>query len=179
MKDTHGSVGKGWIGVDLDGTLAIYHGWVAPDHIGPPVPEMLDRVWGWLKAGKDVRIMTARVHPSKLDAQICRKAIEEWCSKHLLQTIPITHEKDHFMLELWDDRCVQVIPNSGLRADSVFSRPLIFLAKMSLSLFPRDSDLAKSIRCQYDLHDYCDWEDPTPTHFIELPCVRCGKKFSI
>lgn len=30
-------VARGWIGVDLDGTLAEYHGWKGVDHIGPPV----------------------------------------------------------------------------------------------------------------------------------------------
>ena len=29
----------------------------------------------------------------------------------------MTHEKDFRMIQLWDDRCVQVIPNTGLRAD--------------------------------------------------------------
>ena len=35
---------KGWIGVDLDGTLAMYDGWVGVSHIGEPVPAMLQRV---------------------------------------------------------------------------------------------------------------------------------------
>jgi hypothetical protein len=32
----------GWIGVDLDGTLAIYGGWTGPRSIGEPVPKMLE-----------------------------------------------------------------------------------------------------------------------------------------
>jgi len=31
--------------------------------------------------------------------------------------VEITHAKDHKMIELWDDRVVQVIPNTGERAD--------------------------------------------------------------
>ena len=34
---------SGWIGVDLDGTLAEYHGWNG-GAIGEPVPAMLARV---------------------------------------------------------------------------------------------------------------------------------------
>lgn len=38
---------SGWIGVDLDGTLAEYHGW-GNGEIGDPVPAMLERVKKWL-----------------------------------------------------------------------------------------------------------------------------------
>lgn len=33
----------GWIGVDLDGTLAKYDQWRGVQHIGDPVPLMVDR----------------------------------------------------------------------------------------------------------------------------------------
>lgn len=33
-----------WIGVDLDGTLAEYHGWQGPDNIGSPVQPMVERM---------------------------------------------------------------------------------------------------------------------------------------
>lgn len=32
---------SGWIGVDLDGTLAVYDEWRGVSHIGAPVPAML------------------------------------------------------------------------------------------------------------------------------------------
>ena len=56
---------KKWIGVDLDGTLALDEGIEPydPNHIGNPVPLMLRRVLNWLSIGEDVRIVTARVHP--------------------------------------------------------------------------------------------------------------------
>lgn len=47
---------NGWIGVDLDGTLARYDGWVGITHISDPVPAMQDRVVRWLDQGIDVRI---------------------------------------------------------------------------------------------------------------------------
>jgi len=117
MNDTHGCTGKGWIGVDLDGTLAEYHGWKGPEHIGSPVPLMVERVKRWITEGRRVRIMTARVAPGKPDSGLCREVINTWCVTHLGRPLPITHEKDHMMVELWDDRCVQVIPNTGVRAD--------------------------------------------------------------
>ena len=116
---------SGWIGVDLDGTLAIYDGWVAADHIGAPVPRMVQRVKAWLAEGRDVRIFTARVghvpmgEPGRLDPELIRACIEAWCVVHIGQALPVTAEKDLHMVELWDDRCVQVVPNTGLRADGV------------------------------------------------------------
>ena len=55
------SADTGWIGVDLDGTLAHYDGWKGVDHIGDPVPKMLMRVLDWRRQGLAVRIFTARV----------------------------------------------------------------------------------------------------------------------
>lgn len=177
--DTHGSHRKGWIGVDLDGTLAVYHGWQGAEHIGPPIERMAQRVRQWLKEGREVRIMTARVCPGKADRQDCIAVIDAWCIEHFGHVIPTTHEKDTSMLELWDDRAVQVIPNTGRRADSLIDRIAHRAVPLILPFISRDSKLAQTIRCQYDLHDYCDWKDPSPWHMIELACVRCGKKFSI
>jgi hypothetical protein len=114
-KDLHGDTASaGWIGVDLDATLAFYDGWRGPTHIGEPIPRMVERVKEWLKAGKTVKIFTARVYPNKEDSNVCRKAIEEWLIKVFGHTLPITHEKDHTMYELWDDRAIEVVPNTGM-----------------------------------------------------------------
>ena len=106
---------EGWIGVDLDGTLAKYDGWKGVDHIGDPVPAMLDLVKVWLDDGVDVRIFTARVNPNqekkKLDS--ARYWIEVWCLKHIGRKLPITNEKDYGMVLLYDDRCVNVERNTG------------------------------------------------------------------
>lgn len=102
-----------WIGVDLDGTLAEYHGWQGHHHIGEPIPAMLERVKRWLAEGKDVRIFTARVCPQQEFMGITVLAIMAWCVKHIGRELPITCIKDYSMVELWDDRCVQVMPNTG------------------------------------------------------------------
>lgn len=100
---------KGWIGVDLDGTLAHYDRWDG-GKIGAPIPAMVDRVKTWLAAGEEVRIFTARVSDGKPET---KSAIEQWCEVHLGARIPVTNIKDYQMSELWDDRAVQVVKNTG------------------------------------------------------------------
>lgn len=107
----------GWIGVDLDGTLAEYHGWQGPTHIGPAIPAMLRRVQRWVGRGIEVRIVTARV--SGFNPTTVRIAIWQWLEDHNLPRLPITNEKDYGMVELWDDRAVQVERNTGRRMDGV------------------------------------------------------------
>lgn len=117
---------KGWIGVDLDGTLAEYNGWKGPEFIGKPIPAMVKKVKQKLAEGVQVRIMTARVDGGEValamgdpNGEGCRNVeyvksfIYAWCKRHIGQILPITNKKDYGMMELWDDRCKQVIPNTG------------------------------------------------------------------
>jgi hypothetical protein len=104
----------GWIGVDLDGTLAHYDHWRGATHIGAPVALMLDRVKNWIADGREVRVFTARVSGPPEEAQPCRQAIAEWMAANGLPNLPVTNIKDYQMLELWDDRAVQVYPNTGV-----------------------------------------------------------------
>lgn len=108
---------SGWTGVDLDGTLAHYEGWVNAVHIGAPVPAMLERVKRWLAEGREVRIFTARVSGERegVDVATTRKLIEDWCELHVGQRLQVTCEKDFGMVELWDDRAVRVQFNTGKR----------------------------------------------------------------
>lgn len=102
----------GWRGVDLDGTLAVYDGWQGPYHIGEPIPLMVERVKKWLAKGEWVKIFTARVCDGDPKTRL---AIEDWCEKHIGQRLEVTNMKDYGMIEIWDDRAVQVIPNTGIR----------------------------------------------------------------
>jgi hypothetical protein len=43
--------------------------------------------------------------------------IQAWCLKHIGLALAVTHEKDMNMYQLWDDRAVQVIENTGNRVD--------------------------------------------------------------
>lgn len=140
-KDTHGAAGEEWYGFDLDGTLAVYTEWKGIDHIGDPVKPMVDLIKKMHKDGKKVKILTARVAPrDKPDTKpnpyigadavpktkMYAKAewgaadfITDWCMKHLGFVPEITHEKDHLMLELYDDRVKQVIPNKGILVEDL------------------------------------------------------------
>lgn len=100
--------GDGWIGVDLDGTLAHYDGWKGIEHIGEPIPNMMDRVRRWIEEGKTVKIFTARIHTPEALPHIV-----QWMRKHGLPHLEITNVKDFGMIELWDDRAVQVEANTG------------------------------------------------------------------
>jgi phosphoglycolate phosphatase-like HAD superfamily hydrolase len=101
---------NGWIGVDLDGTLAEYHGWKGAYHIGEPIPKMVARIKKWLKEGKKVKIFTARAFARDSKQN---EVIEKWCLEHIGEVLEITCVKDYSMIELWDDRAKQVVPNTG------------------------------------------------------------------
>lgn len=106
----------GWIGVDLDSTLAFYDHWRGMDHVGAPIPAMLARVRKWLDEGREVRIVTARVAPP-YNIPAATAPIQTWCIEHLGQLLPITCSKDLGMICLWDDRAVQIVSNTGARVD--------------------------------------------------------------
>lgn len=88
---------RGWVGVDLDGTLATYESWPADGSVGAPVEMMLDRVRSWLADGIDVRIFTARV--SDGDPRGQREVISAWLVEHVGVA---DHERERFL----DDRTV-------------------------------------------------------------------------
>lgn len=111
------SIDRGWIGVDLDGTLAEYRGWVDEFHIGEPVPAMADRVRQWIKEQRDVRIFTARACSLRSGRDRVISCIQDWTEKHFGKRLPVTSQKDYAMEELWDDRAVQVEKNTGRRMD--------------------------------------------------------------
>ena len=100
---------KGWIGVDLDCTLAHYEGW-DDGRIGKPIPKMVARVKDWLSKGHKVKIMTARV-AYRNEAQ--EVLIQDWCEEHIGERLPVTCMKDFSMIELWDDRAIRVEKNTG------------------------------------------------------------------
>src|SRR6266481_8364355 len=105
----------GWIGIDLDGTLAKSIVARTGVEIGAPIHPMVRLVKHWLARGEDVRIFTARVNPNHHQGDIVhvRRAIEAWCKRHLSQILPVTHEKDWDMVMLLDDRARQVERDTG------------------------------------------------------------------
>ena len=114
---------NGWIGVDLDGTLAHYDSWTHHTNIGVPIQPMVNRVREWLVDGQTVKIFTARmsVTDDTMREEIA-EAIREWTYKYIGQALEATCAKDLNMLELWDDRAVQVVYNTGERVGNVKPR---------------------------------------------------------
>ncbi len=111
---------NGWIGVDLDGTLAHYGTWQGIEHIGPPIPSMVTRVKHWLAEGQEVKIFTARVarlfssnHEEMMEGYRAAQVIQAWCEEHIGEALTVTCMKDFAMKELWDDRAVRVEFNTG------------------------------------------------------------------
>ena len=102
----------------MDGTLAHYDKWRGVDHVGAPIKPMVDRVKAWLANGVDVKIFTARMHghgmPDLSGGTIdALSPIEKWCETHIGRKLPVTNVKDFAMIELWDDRAIQVRTNTG------------------------------------------------------------------
>lgn len=126
-----------WVGVDLDGTLAQYEGWVHHKHVGEPVPTMIEHVKAIRAQGTEVRVFTARVYPLNMCVENAEvrypigflqdenhmraiesvRAIQDWCLLHIGEVLPVTNIKDYGMTLLLDDRAIGIIPNTGARVD--------------------------------------------------------------
>lgn len=110
----------GWIGVDLDGTIAHYQPEdFNPLRVGDPIEgDVLREVRRLIRIRRDVRIFTARANPMGwedlgIDVADVVKAIQDWTDKHLGKRLPVTYQKDYMMEFLIDDRCREVIFNEG------------------------------------------------------------------
>lgn len=106
---------NGWYGFDLDGTAAEWHGW-SPT-IGPPVPRIIAIMKELLAQGKQVKIFTARVAP-RVQSEEMRlhqvKLVQDWCLEHVGVVLPVTNEKDFYMVRFYDDRATEVLENVGI-----------------------------------------------------------------
>lgn len=113
-----------WVGVDLDGTLAQYDGWQGSEHIGPPVPRMVERVRAMIAEGRKVKIFTARVSGPRGDVthvDRSRELIRRWVLEHVGQDLEVTCVKDYGMVLLLDDRAQRIVHNTG---ENCCERPL-------------------------------------------------------
>ena len=72
----------GWIGFDLDGTLAKTMNWKSLDDIGEPIAPMVALAKKYIAEGREVRIVTAR-------AMRKREGIEpvmRWCLRRAIKS---------------------------------------------------------------------------------------------
>jgi hypothetical protein len=126
MVKTQGPNGN--ILVDMDGTLFEYHGWTKWNEFGPPIKLMVDRVLAWHAEGRDVRVFTARMPlpqdemveqtcyktGEKFNGVMMKKAIADHCEAHFGIRLRAQCYKDLNTIEIWDDRAVGVVANTGL-----------------------------------------------------------------
>lgn len=109
---------NGWVGFDLDGTLAVYDGYVDPGHIGVPIEKNVARVRELLARRVEVRVFTARAYSDgsptqNIYVELAIQAVKAWCVDVFGVALEVTCCKDFNMIELWDDRAVQVEFNTG------------------------------------------------------------------
>lgn len=86
--------------------------------------------------GKTVKIVTARVAPRQLEdgttgeqfiigadgeRKYATGFIKAWCQRNLGFMPEIVYTKDSLMLELYDDRVKQVVPNEGLLVEDMLA----------------------------------------------------------
>ncbi len=101
---------SGWIGVDMDGTLAYDDGDPSfSKPIGNPIQPMVKRIRHWLDCGFQVKIFTARTGFPGIEEKI-----HTWLKTECdLPPLEITNVKDGMCAQIWDDRAIQVIRNTG------------------------------------------------------------------
>lgn len=128
---------RNWHGVDLDGTLVEWHGPRDLTTFGKPIPAMVKRVKAWLKKGEQVKVFTARVddlvqalgpqHYQKAwtEDQDVRDAIRKLTWRLFGVALPVTNQKDKWMVDLWDDRARGVVTNTGARLEAASSVRLL------------------------------------------------------
>ena len=100
------------IAVDLDGTLAEYHGWVGEEHIGDIIEPMKEKVLEWIEQGEEVVIFSARAdyYPSV-------KLIQAWLIENGLPSLEVTNLKRKSFVAFYDDRAFRVERNTGVILD--------------------------------------------------------------
>lgn len=128
---------QGWWGFDLDATIAFYETY-GDGSIGAPITPMIRRIKHYLKQGRRVAIVTARVHPTSPDAggeNLKIRAFLERAlgSMALAEAIDIRADKDLHMIKLFDDRAEQVIPNKGILVREELRRAIRALREIEIN----------------------------------------------
>lgn len=102
-----------YVAFDLDGTLA--QSGMGGGQIGPPIPgDALNTFQQLIRAGVPVKIITARVSPrTSSDPQGETQRIQQWLYENFGQVIPVQADKDHNMIQLFDDKAKEVEPGTG------------------------------------------------------------------
>ena len=146
-----------WVGCDLDGTLATYDTWKGWDHIGNPIPKMVELIKSLLNKGIKVKILTARISPASLaknnlQAFQMEKVIQDWTEKNIGVRLPVVCSKDCNMVTCYDDSVIQVRKNTGE----------ILGKDITLEEFDRKNKVLGSAPEEVNLEEVsnqCDWNE--------------------
>ena len=102
----------------MDGTLAANYVTdevpYDPSRIGEPIVPMVERVRRWLRAGDEVIIFTARMHPSHgTDVELVEKAVRAFCVENFGRELEVTCMKCPHVDVFYDDKAVRVERDTG------------------------------------------------------------------
>lgn len=122
-----------WVGFDLDGTLAEHGKYLGPGHIGVMIDKMKDTLLEWVRQGFRVKIMTARMSHSDTRDE-AREVIQDWLEANGVPRLEVTCKKDYKMIRLYDDRAIQVIPNTGVTLEEVIKNLMAEIAGLKEQL---------------------------------------------
>ena len=109
---------EGWVGFDLDGTIAQYTTFQGWDHIGPPVPGFVNLIKKLRAFGIPCKILTARASAESralndITFEQVEKVVQDWTEKYIGERLPVVTEKSASMICFFDDSAVQVNKNMG------------------------------------------------------------------
>jgi hypothetical protein len=137
---------KAWWGFDIDKTAFVDEGGTRGGVIGAPIKSMIRRIKYFLRTGRKVCIVTARVHWSEPDKDLqmttIRQALNDVLGQDLANQITIRSDKDRHMIDLYDDRAKQVIPNKGILVQNELVRAITALREIEVD--PTDAYLKAS-----------------------------------
>ena len=109
---------EGWVGFDLDGTIAQYTTFQGWDKIGPPVPGFVNLIKKLRALGVQCKILTARASAESralndITFEQVEKVIQDWTEKYIGERLPVVTEKGAAMICFFDDSAIQVDKNTG------------------------------------------------------------------
>jgi hypothetical protein len=109
---------EGWVGFDLDGTVAEYTEFKGWQHIGNPISAMVNLIKKLRAVGIQCKIFTARCSAESravdgLTFEQVEKVIQDWTEQYIGERLPVTSEKGCSMICFFDDSAVQVNKNMG------------------------------------------------------------------
>jgi len=140
--------------------------------VGKPIPRMVELVKTLLAEGKTIKIFTARVGPASAEeclaafsgrgkfpgyeGEIGPNPVRDWINYQTMilneacmfafgRTFEITATKDFHMWALYDDRAIQVIPNTGELLQDKYEAAVAHIAQIAELDVQADPTIAETL----------------------------------